>query len=494
MLASTSAGRIVRFNAVGKSQTIASMTFTAGPASAPSRTTCTATLLPPLNNQNQTVQCVLGAGCGLNYRIWMWNGTLIVHSSDLFHYPSVTLTAGTLRSASGQLPPSASLTPAFSNALTIQFSGNYFCPEFPAMMNIRYGTNAFPLQFGCALDPILTNSTTLSCTTEDFSFGRSMRFRLTVADTTINSTDTLSLPETPLINRISSLSCQDVGNTTRNCPTAGNVVITLFGTSLYNPLTVLIGSQSCGAVSAAPDALSATCTLPPGTGAVGLVNIQAINIGKSSPLYQLLGYALPTISSVQATLGNCSNSAGPLSLTDCSRSGGVMTLNGANFGASNARVLIGADLCLNVRQNPTNPHSQLTCTFVAGTELLRPVLVLQGDGAVGTTTAFLSYVQCQPGFRQNGTACLQWYVAVCLCFAFVVVILTHSLFSPSGTISTTLNAPACTPCSPGTAAGTVPSSSCTVRCSYSALVACLLCCCSLIRFDFVVCSSVVSLW
>jgi hypothetical protein len=418
VLASTSAGRILRFQAVGKSQSIASMTFTAGPSGDPTRTTCTTALIAPLNNQNQTVQCTLGAGCGLNYRIWMWNGTLLVHSTDLFHYPSVTLTPGTLRSSSAQLPPSASLTPAFSNAITVQFSGNYFCPEFPALMNIRYGTSAYPNSFSCALDPLLTNSTVLSCQTQDFSSGRSMRFRVIVGDTTVNSTDTLSLPETPLINRVSSLSCQDGTNSTRNCPTAGNVTITIYGSSLYNPLTVLIGGQPCGSVLAANDALSATCILPPGTGVLGLVNVQAINIGKSSPLYKLLGYALPSISSLQAP-GNCTSSAGPLSLLDCNRAGGVLTVNGANFGASNARVLIGADLCTNVRQNPANPHSQLTCTFAAGTELLRPLLVLQGDGAVGTTTAFVSFVQCQPGWRQSGALCTPWYVppppAVCSC-------------------------------------------------------------------------------
>ena len=93
---------------------------------------------------------------------------------------------------------------------------------------------------------------------------------------------TYSYPATPFLLSIRGCDGPGVDSDskgvvviTRNCPTAGNVVITISGINLIPPLQVMVGSFAVDQSSIGPllfsnvsnsSSASFTCVLPPGTG------------------------------------------------------------------------------------------------------------------------------------------------------------------------------------------------------------------------------------
>jgi len=70
--------------------------------------------------------------------------------------------------------------------------------------------------------------------------------------------------------------------------------------------------------------------------------------------------------------------AGLMGLVDCPRSGnnGNLIITGQFFGASDAFVFIGSDLCQDVVHLNAD-HTSIQCTLRQGTALERPVFVIQ---------------------------------------------------------------------------------------------------------------------
>ena len=58
---------------------------------------------------------------------------------------------------------------------------------------------------------------------------------------------------------------------TYNCPTSGGVTLTLSGQYFGEPMEVDISGQPCDHVVVSPSSDSLTCTLPPGTGRLGVI-------------------------------------------------------------------------------------------------------------------------------------------------------------------------------------------------------------------------------
>jgi hypothetical protein len=118
----------------------------------------------------------------------------------------------------------------------------------------------------------------------------------------------------------------------------------------------------------------------------------------------------------------------------CARGGGqVITISGANFGASNAqvagsenarsrpeltnsphtrlhahtKVFVGDRPCANVTHDAALPHRRLRCKLAAGWAPNQPMLVLQGGrlsaGTTSTQDVTVSFVGCPTGFFQNGS-------------------------------------------------------------------------------------------
>ena len=120
-----------------------------------------------------------------------------------------------------------------------------------------------------------------------------------------------------------------------------------------------IGSGLCSDVTIADDPASLTCILGPGTGLV--VNIFAKNGNKASEAKPWLGYASPSITSLSSA--NCSQSTdNALVLVNCTRTGGLITIEGQNFGSSGLVIVIGPSLCRIV----SSTVSTVSCTLPVG--------------------------------------------------------------------------------------------------------------------------------
>jgi hypothetical protein len=92
----------------------------------------------------------------------------------------------------------------------------------------------------------------------------------------VELTDVLNYPiRTPVINRISG--CSDVDNSTVDCPTKGNVTLTLYGVNFNSPLTILISSRVCVLLTLANTTDMLTCLLPVGAGFLQSVSMVCAN-------------------------------------------------------------------------------------------------------------------------------------------------------------------------------------------------------------------------
>jgi hypothetical protein len=102
-------------------------------------------------------------------------------------------------------------------------------------------------------------------------------------------------------------------------------------------------------------------------------------------------------------------------IANCPTSGNVtITLEGTDFGAEQAVVLVGGAICDRTEHAPTPlAHRKLTCVLPSGTGTERPVFVLQAGGGVGPAALngvgailSLSYVQCLPGTSVANLTCV----------------------------------------------------------------------------------------
>ncbi len=321
--------------------------------------------------------------------------------ADTFSFPAPELIDGTIRSNSSNLLPSNDLQPGTVNSVQIEFDGRYFCPGELSRMIVRYGPASSPLQFGCSVvvgvAPALTTYTTLVCKTSDFSVGIGARLTVNIAGQTVVSNDTITFPALPVITRASGCNDSSTDNSTFACGTDGGQTLTLYGENFVNPLTVTIGGARCTGEVANEQHTRATCTIPPGTGSLKLIT--ATVTGQSSSPVPFLSYDVPTISSLTSV--NCT-SASPVVITDCLTHGGSqLIIEGKNFGGGGARVLIGSALCQSPSHDSTTPHRRMFCTAPPGTAPNLGVLILQNGGDLGSSSAFLSYVQCQPGYKTD---------------------------------------------------------------------------------------------
>ena len=131
-----------------------------------------------------------------------------------------------------------------------------------------------------------------------------------------------------------------------------------------------------------------TCTLPTGTGSVVPVIVYtkvALSETLESNPKMLLGYAQPQVTLVAHT--ECLSSISGGSIYSCPRDGGgTLTIFGTNFGADDALVLIGGELCSNLAHDEDTPHSRVTCTLPLGTAANAEVVFIQSGGAIAPIT------------------------------------------------------------------------------------------------------------
>jgi hypothetical protein len=153
---------------------------------------------------------------------------------------------------------------------------------------------------------------------------------------------------------------------------------------------------------------SIECYIPAGTGYEQSVVVTSIGI-PSTPL-KALSYGAPTITTIEG----CMTSGSKLSTIDCPRNGSqILTVIGTNFGVSGATILLGSAQCGSLTHDSSSPHTILTCILPSGYQMDRSIVVVQLNGAVSSTAASVSYLQCSPGYYQNVSVSPQAALAVC---------------------------------------------------------------------------------
>ncbi len=298
---------------------------------------------------------------------------------------------------------------------------------------MNYGPASNPLQYACTIVPsnqfpYMTGFNTISCRTSDLSTGIGLHITVSAGGQTATSSDTLTFPALPIVERVSGCVDDLDTNSTSQCGTEGGQVITLYGKVFVSPLTIFVGGSRCSGETSYDTNTRATCVLPPGTGALKAVTVSSTG-QTSSDLVKKLSYAAPSITAIES---DACTPLDPLTVVNCPSHGGVpITIEGRNFGGSLAGALIGSALCQSPQQDPIFPHRKLVCTIPPGTASGLGVLLLQSGGALTESGAKLSYSQCQPGLRVSSAD--QYSCTAC----------------ENGKMADVLSAKTCTECFPG---------------------------------------------
>eukprot|EP00457_Paulinella_chromatophora_P000059 gb/GEZN01000059.1/.p1 GENE.gb/GEZN01000059.1/~~gb/GEZN01000059.1/.p1 ORF type:complete len:2708 (-),score=174.89 gb/GEZN01000059.1/:523-8646(-) len=391
--------------------TIANSQLTYGPTGSPALYGCT---LLEANETYLRCQTAAGVGQGLRFRITV-DGVGGEVGRDTFSYPAPVLVPRTIRSPGETLTTSVIDTGEFQSTLSnqgeeIELAGLHLGMQSSALV-ASLGPPDNLERFTC--DVLFLNNTLLRCRISSGE-GKFNVFKVLVgpaghpeSQQLAISNDTYSYPGTPSITSVSG--CNE-------CPTAGGVLITIDGEDFTSSgAQVRVGNVPCVNVQHLSDK-KLTCLLPPGAGA-----LQSVTVNKRQLYSQarpLVSYARPSLFSIEG----CSyapNDAAQVaaaiasgseikrnftSTIDCPRAGGsIITIKGANLGASGATVLVGGQGCLDVLhgQNDSNSHSVLSCTLPPGSSQALTLLVIQKGGSISFDQLQLSYYPCQPGQREQ---------------------------------------------------------------------------------------------
>jgi hypothetical protein len=404
-LSNTNGGQILQFDvALVDTPTLVTMGYTAVDGTTPIYPCSPYIVVPIVPEGRITIQCTIGEGSGVNMVMILRACHLdnvtcatVKDNNATFSWPGPTITSSTL-----YFPPlgAKAATQTLKNTLAteIAFEGTNF---YGAGMKVYYGPTSNPTVNPCALRLASTTSTLIWCTTSGTSFVAGANLFVVIMDDgrSAHGSDILTFPtNVPEIKGVAG--CTSAPNN----KTSGGTILTIFGQSLNDPLTVSINGASCGAVNPISSEMI-TCQLPPGTGFDTQVTVSSGDQFSAPKPY--LSYAAPKIDSIEGC--NAPLNEDPLQTERCMRGGGQrITIRGSNFGESDATVLIGSDPCQSVSHGEVggvNRNGVLMCTLPKGNRDDRPVLVIQKKGEISTTIALVSYLQCSPGQLEVGFSC-----------------------------------------------------------------------------------------
>lgn len=375
-------------------------------------------------------ECEMAGGAGMNlalafrYCLDQAQTTCYTARDDAtFRFVSPLLTIDTLRFDEGTYPPSSA---GFGTTLVstsdfggeeIFIDGDNFYTSGGGKMLVTFGPTAPYNKYVCDIQAVSTQR--LHCRLPQAG-GSDLVFRVTVGSGTsaqfIDSVDKISYTaQVPEVVAIRGCPGPAEGQGTTDCPTAGGSTLTV---SVKNTdeigLNLLVRSRLCFIVPNSWNVTGASqadfqCTLPPGVGTNQPVYMTHKADRVFSPLYHLVSYAAPSVSSISAA---CVAGANPLTLTGCPRAGGIsLSIEGEHFGASGASVAIGGIL-LQARHvhsfthvtSAQGLHQHLIVTLPpmpVGTNLDRlSITVSQENGRQSREPASLAYGLCPAGTEE----------------------------------------------------------------------------------------------
>lgn len=360
------------------------------------------------------IMCTAPLGVGANMPIVV----------TLFHYESLKITGDSL-----------SYTPPFITNSSLRMGGNNGTSAMNAIGLSRSGGDILSFtggnwgsnltlvsvlvgNFHCPLLLSQSNSSVLTCTT---AIGSGSYLTFTVSAGALGyvsasapSDFTYSYPAAPVISSIRGCADNNSTGETTQCPTLGNVSITLIGSRfpvVSTQVLVYVNAQLCPVVTPS-SATQIVCILPAGTGLRRAV--QVFDNQTFSPVAFLLSYALPSVSSVQAGAG-CAvyNASG---LFKCARTSfPLITVQGSNFGmtdssnsAIHAGLWVGLKACTNVQHDATSPDTKFTCNLPAGQGSV-PLFISQYNTIGFYSVNFtVNYDHCPRGFEDAADgACVE---------------------------------------------------------------------------------------
>lgn len=345
------------------------------------------------------IECALEAGAGTGLVFVVSDGLqLSPESADTLDYPTPVIVSGTIRTDSGAAGGTA--VPGLrSEGEQIYFDARHVGDD-ASLVTVQYGAPGGPHDQACTSVTLDTSGadTVVGCKTSPGE-GEGYVFVVTALNAdSPEGTDTYSYPLSPIVTRVVGCPADDaLTNATGSCPTAGGERLTITGQHYSAAVSVKVGSNDCTDVAVTPGGTEVQCTLPAGAGLD--LSVLVVSGELFSRQNALLSYAVPSLSSVSGcALDGGSNTA------ECDRYGNdTVTLTGTNFGASDATVLVGGELCELVEHDASTPHEVVTCRLPAGTQLSRSVLLIQSRGEISSDRVFVSYTQCAAGFFDNST-------------------------------------------------------------------------------------------
>lgn len=366
----------------------------------------------------------------------------VIPSNLKFSYPRPSITPNTLTYANS--PDSLGVANLVaSKVLTMQ--GVNFFPD----MQVYFGSAAQPLGYSCAVET--ASFTNLTCTPQ---VGVGVNFTFTVfADSgplgqaSLPGTDLLSfVGDPPLPTQISG--CDADGTGTKNCPTYGGKYLTVTarsakGLSLVAPQFFIAGKLCIQYGPLTSNGF--TCVLPPGVGSP--VDME-LRDGFTSWFGNTLSYASPSITRI--TSSQCSNLS-PLELVNCTSPPITLLIEGDNFGASGAVVMVNSMTLAATHKNfissgsylgPYGLHKYLSVIVANVDQLVSSVGVQQLGGVYRAGLATFALSSCPPGQARNATGCAK-------CAAGFYAFQETCYPCNAGTIQPSNGQASCTPCAPG---------------------------------------------
>ncbi len=393
--------------------------------------------------------CRLAEGVGSNLAFTVTVGTAIsVQSSDLVSYPTPILVNSTIRGALLPVSSGRSAYTPFGKSTQgdfVVFDAKFlpFSVSLWSLVSVTFGAYGADVSTykPCSQLQIYSNATVIGsgsqfayapnavsgidhhairCHTAPGS-GKDLVFRVVALNAVaIPSNDTYTYPlGAPAVTRISGCSSDtDLGAV--GCSTAGGYPITVYGNNLCSrtdtdcALTVFVARNRCTNLRFSEDGFSITCIAPAGIGRSLPVTavignsfsqpVSGVTLSYGGPiLWNVTGCRAPSVSSVSGGVSR-------RGLEQCVL-GGVITLNGANFGASGGDFRIDNQRCVNLVHDANTPHSKITCTLPATRTVGRPLndlpvlfidFIGQSAGQSGTT---ISYVACPLGTTPVSGVC-----------------------------------------------------------------------------------------
>lgn len=387
------------------------------------------------------IQCTLPAASGQGYVFSVEVEVLYTSDDgvDTLSFPVPLIFNNTLELLAATDPPSNAVLGRTTEGEDIAFNGQHFGDNID-FITVKYGPVgvADASLYDCLVQEE-TTSDRIVCRTSPGT-GPDHVFRVTVGPpgsstgVEVQGTDTYTYPNAPTILTVQSTGCVNGPTGTTDCPTRGDVEITVTGTNFAPGMVVTVGGRPCLSVTVDAMETSATCQLPAGA---GLLQQVVASLGAFfSRAAPLLSYSLPTLTD----LIGCTDAPGQ-GIRECAQSGGeLITLHGDNFGQDGTRVLVGGLPCVDV-QPGADPHTSVTCKTPAGTGLETSVIVLQPRGEISAadSSLTLSYKQCLAGTYLSNFTCID---------------------CGEGRYSSGSSASACTDCLEGRFQDTVGSSTC----------------------------------